>query len=144
MIKVFFDGACGPQNPGGKCGGGAAIYYDGELTVEIAERYVPKNPKDTSNNLGEYWALIKALEYLLTQGKAQEEIKVFGDSNMVISQMNGLWRIKNGIYKEQAEVCKKLLENFSNIYLDWIPREQNERADELSKIALKKSITYSY
>lgn len=144
MITVFFDGACGPENPGGKCGGGAAIYYDFELVYEIAERYVPKNPRDTSNNVGEYWALVKALELLLTQGKAQEEIEVFGDSKLVISQMTGKWRIKNGIYKDVGLACQKLVKNFPNLRLQWIPREQNERADGLSKIALKKTITYSY
>ena len=144
MIKVFFDGACGPQNPGGKCGGGAAIYYDDELVVEIAESYVPKNPKDTSNNVGEYWGLIKALEYLLVQGKAQDEIMVFGDSNLAISQMKGKWRIKNGLYKDQALAAQKLVKNFSNISFQWIPREKNERADGLSKIALRKTVTYTY
>lgn len=144
MITVYFDGACGPRNPGGKCGGGAAIYYDGELVAEIAERFIPKNPRDTSNNLGEYWALTKGLEYLLDQGKAQENIQVYGDSNLVISQMTGRWRIKHGTYAEQAKICRKLVANFTNINFTWIPREQNERADELSKIALRKSITYSY
>ena len=144
MIEVYFDGACGPRNPGGKCGGGAAIYKDEELIAEIADRYVPLIKGRTSNNVGEYYGLIQALEYLIKEGLNEELIEVRGDSNLVISQMNGKWRIKAGTYIEQALIAKELKKQFSKIRFLWIPREQNERADELSKIALNKSVTYSY
>ena len=57
MIKINFDGACGPVNPGGKCGGGAVIIKDGQLVAELSARYEPKEHGNTSNNVGEYFAL---------------------------------------------------------------------------------------
>lgn len=142
MIVINFDGACGPNNPGGKCGGGAVVRKDFDILAEIAERYVPKVDKQTSNNVGEYFGLIKALEFVWMKGLENEAIMVYGDSNMVINQMAGKWKIKKGIYSEQALICKKLVEKFKLIRFEWIPREENCHADELSKIALKKEAIY--
>jgi len=144
MIKLYFDGACGPNNPGGKCGGGAVVHEDGKMIAEIAKNYIPIKKGETSNNLGEYIGLICGLEYLIANGRALEEIKVYGDSNMVISQMTKKWRIKKGIYEKQAKVAENLIKNFPNIKFSWIPREQNDRADGMSKIALTKSLCYNY
>lgn len=137
MITIYFDGACGPNNLGGKCGGGAVIKNGNELIKEIVYRYKPKRDGETSNNVGEYIGLIKALEYLIKEKLNDEIILVYGDSNMVINQMEGGWKIKKGIYKEQALEAKKLKEFFKTIKFQWIPREENEWADALSKQALE-------
>ena len=147
MIEIYFDGACGPNNPGGKCGGGAVIKKDNEILAEIAERYQPKEIGQTSNNVGEYFALLKALEYLFVKNLHKEPIMVYGDSNMVINQMSGNWKINTKHKKIYTEIGLHALEfgkNFSLIRYEWIPREQNEHADELSKIALTKPLTYNY
>ena len=136
MIKVNFDGACGPHNPGGKCGGGAVIIKDNELLAEIFERYQPKLFWETSNNVGEYYGLIKALEYLIDNKLHDEQIEVFGDSKLVISQMQGKWRIKKGLYLDLALKALYLRRYFKNIKFNWIPREENEWADQLSKNAI--------
>ncbi len=145
MIKVNFDGACGPNNPGGKCGGGAVIIKDNKILAEITERYQPPitNIYATSNNVGEYYGLIKALEYLIDEGMEKEAIEVYGDSNLVINQMSGRWRIKKGIYAELARKAVELKRKFTDIKFYWISREENEWADELSKRALEIVLTYS-
>lgn len=137
MITIKFDGACGPQNPGGRCGGGAVILKDNDLFMEVSERYEPRIKGQTSNNVGEYFGLILAFHHLLDNYLQDEEILVMGDSNLVIEQMSGNWKIKKGIYVELANKAKELKANFKNIRFEWIPREENEWADELSKMAIK-------
>lgn len=136
-IKIYFDGACGPRNPGGRCGCGAVIFKNREIIKEIAVEYIPEIKKETSNNIAEYYALLKALEFLIKEGLQDSVIQVFGDSKLVINQMKGVWKIRAGLYLEQAVYTKRALEKFSNIRFKWIPREQNILADNLSKKAIK-------
>ena len=138
MIKVNFDGACGPINPGGRCSGGAVILSHGyEIKAELSQEYTPIMEGDTSNNVGEYFGLLIALQYLINNGLQDEEIIVEGDSSLVIAQMKGVMRIKSGIYRPLAIRAKELVEKFSNIRFKWIPRSQNMIADELSKKAIR-------
>lgn len=140
MIEFYFDGACGPKNPGGRCGGGAIIYQDGEPLTTVVSEYIPKEEGKTSNNLGEFWGLYKALEWLKENNLNEEQIFVKGDSNMVINQASGNWKIKTKkpmIYTEVGlEVVEFINNNFPFIEFEWIPREQNEIADGLSKQAI--------
>ena len=58
-------------------------------------------------------------------------------SNLVINQLNGKWRIKKGLYLSIAIKTKELLAYLrglgSQVSFSWIPREQNEECDALSK-----------
>ena len=98
-----------------------------------------KAETQTTNNLAEYAGLLAILEYLFRRNLNQEEIHICGDSQMVIEQMNGNWKIKKGPYVGLAEKCKEILEQFSNISFEWIPREDNDIADGLSKDAVEKT-----
>jgi ribonuclease HI len=86
----------------------------------------------TTNNIAEHFALNNILRKLIELGLQKESILVYGDSNLVIQQMSGKWMVKKGYYKETAEDNILLLANFTNIAFQWIPREQNTQADELS------------
>src|SRR3990167_4152006 len=77
-------------------------------------------------------ALIAALELLLEKGLDQEQVQVYGDSALVIQQMQGIKNIGNGFYVEQALKCKELVKRFTNIRFQWIPREMNAEADALA------------
>jgi probable phosphoglycerate mutase len=67
------------------------------------------------------------------------EISVKGDSKLVIEQMFGTWKIKSGLYTELAHRARELLSRFTNIQGEWISRDLNDVADELSKAALKRA-----
>jgi len=127
----YFDGACEPKNPGGNMGVGAVIFKDGIAIYEESVYYPAKN--ENSNNVAEYLAFIYLLEYLIFNYLTDKKIVIYGDSNLVVRQMTGDWRIHEGWYVEYANEAKQLLANFSNISLYWIPREENEFADKLSK-----------
>ena len=132
--KCFFDGACEPKNPGGKIGAGVFV-TDGEQIFEKSI-YKPANPKNT-NNIAEYLAFIRVLE--LMKNKTDCKIEIFGDSMLVINQMNGEWQIKSGAYREYALKAKPLLEELKKknaVIIAWIPRDQNEKADFQSMKAI--------
>ncbi len=134
-ITCYFDGACEPRNPGGNMGIGAIIFEDGEI-IDSISFFVQAN-NDNSNNVAEYMAIEWVLTTLISLKYEKENIKIFGDSKLVIEQMKGFWRIKEGRYVHVAKRCKLLIPLFSNLKLKWIPREENGYADDLSKRCMK-------
>jgi ribonuclease H / adenosylcobalamin/alpha-ribazole phosphatase len=127
MIEVFTDGRAEP-NPGlGTYG--YVVYEDGRRTHSehgLAGR-------DVSNNYAEYFCLVKALERL--EARRDEEITVFSDSTLLVNQMAGRWKFKRGAYREKYLRAKDLARGFSKLRFEWIPREKNAEADELTNIA---------
>lgn len=139
-ITAYFDGACAPFNPGGTTSFGAFVLVDNKQVWQTSKLFKPKKGEETqtSNNVGEYNGLIAILNYLKRRKLTTEEIVIYGDSNLVINQMFGTWKITGGIYMQFALKAKQLLTEFSNITGHWIPREANGMADNLSKLPLIK------
>src|SRR5215471_982078 len=139
VYTAYFDGSCGPMNPGGTAAYGVVIMREGQPIWVCSKLFHPEKGKEreTSNNLAEYCGLIAILEHLIDLGAQQEPIMVYGDSELVIYQMFGHKKIKSGIYVPYALKAKKLCQLFSNLSGQWIPREQNTVADALSKAPLQ-------
>lgn len=139
-IILYFDGACEPFNPGGNIGCGYYSHYEETPQVRIFEGswFVGKSPLN-SNNVAEYLALCLGLEKLLKLNLNNEPLLVKGDSQLVIKQMSGEWRIKDGLYRDQALSAQKLVSQFSNIRFMWIARELNAEADKLSKLKIENN-----
>jgi ribonuclease HI len=131
MIEVYTDGRAEP-NPGlGTYG--FVVYREGKrLHSEhgVAGRRV-------TNNYAEYLCLVKALEYL--HARRNERIRVLSDSKLLVSQMKGEWKVKKGAYLEEYLKAKDLASGFADLEFEWIPREKNEEADELTNIAFFES-----
>lgn len=134
QIIAYFDGACEP-NPGGTAAFGAVVLRDNKPTWHCSELYQPPlgRADETSNNVVEYSGLLAILEYLLDRQLNLFPIVVRGDSKLVIEQMFGTWTIRRGLYVSIALKAKSLLNRFPLITGEWIPRERNGVADELSK-----------
>lgn len=141
MIEAYFDGCCEPVNPGGTASYGVVILKDRRKIWEASKLFVPVRgrERETSNNVAEYSGFKAILDYLIEHGLTKSQIIVYGDSNLVIQQMFGNWRIKFGYYVPIARLCKGMLKQFPYITGRWIPREKNSLADELSKAQLKKA-----
>lgn len=124
---IFFDGACEPKNPGGIATFGWLIKQDDQI---VAWGYgEAKRGEGTTNNLAEYHALLSALQ--AAQDLAIHPTSIQGDSQLVVNQVNGSWRINKPHLAELANRVKE----FNPPPLGWIPREQNEAADKLSRKA---------
>ena len=138
---AYFDGACEPYNPGGTASYGAVVLHNGEPLWTCSEIYVPEegHERDTSNNIAEYAAFIAVLEWFADRNLYDADILIRGDSMLVIQQMFGNWKIKKGLYAPLAYEARKLVAQFTKIRGEWIRRDQNAIADELSKDALKRA-----
>lgn len=133
--ECFFDGCCEPRNPGGTAGYGAVIFKGGERVWETSGT-IPPSPT-TSNNVAEYLAFTAILDWFIEQQLTGAPILVKGDSNLVIQQCFGSWRIKKGFYAETAREAKKKVARFKNLHGTWIGRDKNAIADDLSKAHLR-------
>lgn len=89
-----------------------------------------------TNNFAEYSGLIALLERVRELGIKKIEIR--GDSNLVIEQMKGNWKVKNAELKPLHAKASELASGLDVNYV-WIPREDNERCDAAVKFAIKES-----
>ena len=83
-----------------------------------------------TNNVAEYKALIAGLELALAH--AVTDLEVFLDSELVVSQMNGDWKIKNDALRRLAIEARRLLNRFETVKLSHVRRELNADADKLA------------
>ena len=95
-----------------------------------------EGPTPSTNNVAEYTAAIKALEYLASIG-FRGSVDVMGDSQLVIRQFSGEYSVKSSHLKVLYERLRALAQNFEKVNFEWVPRELNRRADYLSKEALR-------
>ncbi|GKV12598.1 hypothetical protein SLEP1_g23719 [Rubroshorea leprosula] len=127
------------------------LYVDGAANVEGSDAGVvllgPNGFKSehalrfnfqTTNNAAEYEALIYGLK-LASELKVQS-IQVFSDSQLVVGQVNGSCDIRDPQLSRYASVVKRLKSIFALFQIDKIPRADNHRADELSKLASSQDI----
>lgn len=133
MITIYFDGSCIPVNPGGIAGFGAVVYKDDIRYANIEGIVDAPEGLQTTNNLAEYAGFTEGLIFCMTQEWQTEKIQVYGDSNLVIQQMFGRWKMKKGVYLDWAHRAKELIREFTDLNGFWIPREKNMEADFLSK-----------
>lgn len=89
---------------------------------------------DTTNNIAEYTALVKALEHAQTLGS--KRVKVYTDSELMVKQLDGSYRVKNEGLKPLFNQISALRKNFSAVEINHVPRAQNKRADALCNEAL--------
>src|ERR687884_473171 len=82
-----------------------------------------------TNNVAEYTALIKALEKAKHLGL--RKLLIHSDSELIVKQVRGEYKIKNEDLKWLADEAKTLMKDFASVTLTHVPREQNKRADEL-------------
>ncbi len=87
-----------------------------------------------TNNVAEYHGL---LEGLAAADKLQADVvEVLSDSELMVRQMNGQYRVKNAGLKPLYERACRLRDKFSSFTIRHIPREQNKAADKLVNQAI--------
>src|SRR2546425_12554625 len=126
-----------PVNPGGTATFGYVIRDDSGSILASKSGIVGKGPT-MSNNVAEYAALCEALKFLLKKSLANSPIEVRGDSALVVNQMSGKWKFRKGLYREKYQEAVRLREQFTDLRFRWIPREENEEADQLSREAYER------
>lgn len=137
MITIYFDGLCEPMNPGGIGCYGYVILQNGKQIK--AGCSVIGQGKGMTNNVAEYSALKRALEWIKDEHKIEGEILVKGDSQLVIQQLSGNWEIRSETSKKFVPIIENLIKG-KNVSFMWIPREENKKADMLSRVAYKRAV----
>ncbi|MDD5336862.1 MAG: ribonuclease HI family protein [Candidatus ainarchaeum sp.] len=130
MLTINTDGACF-SNPG-PMGIGVVIIKKGKIIGQISE-FLGKG----TNNIAEYTAVLKALEFAKKLGETEVEIR--SDSQLLVKQLKGEYKLKA---PHLRELKHKILEAAKGMDLNfkWVPREQNGLADKLSKDAIVNKI----
>ena len=154
-MLIYFDGAIRPKNPGGTAAYGWIIKTTSGITLQSGHENIGSD-EGMTNNIAEYTGLLKALQWLMTSGffDGNEKIHIRGDSALVCNMVSKKWgweKTKEGVrtgrwtpHEKFPRLKKLLLEiidllqtNYIDYVVEWVPREQNTEADELSGLSYK-------
>jgi ribonuclease HI len=127
QFKLFSDGAS-RGNPG-PAAVGVSILDDKSEVATISEVIGVQ-----TNNFAEYTALIRGLEQAKAAGYS--DLECFADSELMIKQLNGIYKVKNPQIKVLYDQIIKLKSAFQSIKFIHVRRHLNKRADELANLAL--------
>lgn len=131
-LTVFTDG--GSRGNPGSAAVGVLICDDKGQELHRHSKYIGR----ATNNIAEYSAVIEALNLLK---KYDPRVVLFKlDSELVVRQLNGEYKVKDPVLKKLYFDIKSLLEDLNaECIFTHIRREQNKIADELVNIALNKA-----
>lgn len=133
QLEVYIDGAS-RGNPGPSAVG---IYIKDSSGTELVKRgeYVG----ETTNNVAEYQAIIRSLKHLAKSkliSVADSEITIHSDSELVIKQLSGDYRIKSQNLIPLAIEARKLMKKVPHLKLNFVDRKNNKIADKLANKAM--------
>ncbi len=131
-VIVFTDGGA-RGNPGPAGIGVQVLDEKKEVLGEISEFI-----GEATNNVAEYTAVKRALEYLKTLFDDTKAVQVaFNlDSQLVERQLSGVYKIKDATLKKYANDIKALLDEFASVTFTHVMRENNKEADRLANEAM--------
>jgi len=121
---LMIDGAA-RGNPG-DAGCGAAICDESGAVVKELSRYLGR----TTNNVAEYEGLLMGLDAILQLGR--KKIRVQSDSQLLVRQLNGEYRVKDEKLKLLYQRALALLRQFDTYRILHVYREMNKIADRLA------------
>ncbi len=131
-LIIYTDGVS-RGNPG-DAGIGVILKDSSGKVIDEIGRYIGI----ATNNIAEYSALVAALKSAVKH-KARS-IEIFSDSELMVKQMNGEYRVKDGdiavLFKEAQTFLKKVKGQGSRVVFTHIPREENKEADKLANKAV--------
>ena len=133
-IIIYTDG--GARGNPGPAGIGAVIQDEQGAVLKEISKYIG----ETTNNMAEYEALIVALgetKNMFGEKLREMQVEVRMDSELVVRQLSGLYKVKEPSLKEQfARIATRRLEDIPNIVFTHVPREKNAHADKLVNQAI--------
>jgi ribonuclease HI len=128
LLRLHVDGAS-RGNPGEA---GFGVHVTGDDGSEVASLYGYLGR--ATNNIAEYQALLNGLRFALARGASR--VEVFSDSELLVRQIDGRYRVKNPGLQPLHREAKDLLARFERAQVVHVPREQNREADALANRAV--------
>jgi len=133
VYTAYVDGAA-RGNPGPASYAVILRAPDGSTPFQIG-KYLGR----ATNNVAEYYALIGALDY--AQSNHIARLAVRSDSELLVRQMQGRYKVKSLDLRPLHERAQKLARGLAHFDIEHIPREQNSEADALANLALDATST---
>jgi ribonuclease HI len=127
-VTVNVDGGA-RGNPGPAAIGIVLRDESGTVIEEAGERI-----GEATNNVAEYRALLRGIELAAAQGA--DELDLIGDSELVVRQVEGRYKVKNAGIKPLHEEVKRALADFDSWSIRHVRRDDNAEADKLVNQAL--------
>ena len=127
-VTVNVDGGA-RGNPGPAAIGVVLREGGGEVLEEVGERI-----GEATNNVAEYRALLRGIELAAAHGAS--ELELIGDSQLVVRQVEGRYKVKNAGMKELHAEVKRALRDFDSWSIRHVRRAENADADRLVNQAL--------
>ena len=127
IVVVYADGAC-RGNPG-PMSIGVSIQDDQGKELATVSALIGQG----TNNIAEYRAAIEGLKAARSLGATEIEVRM--DSQLIVEQINGRYKVKNTALKVLHAEMLELLKAVDWHAVAHIPRDQNQRADELANLA---------
>lgn len=128
-LKIFADGGA-RGNPGPAAAGFVVKDNTGKILAQKGE-YLG----EATNNVAEYQAVIKAFEWLRANRRViadKERIGFFIDSQLIVNQLNGLFKVKNARLRNLIVEVRQLEGEVGlPVFYQHVPREKNREADSL-------------
>lgn len=134
-LVIEADGAS-RGNPGDAAGG--AVVLDPQTGAVIASAGILCGV--ASNNVAEYRGMIEGVKVALEIAPSAA-LHIRMDSKLVVEQMSGRWKIKHPDMQSLAKEARELLAGRSVVF-EWVPREDNSRADAAANRALDSASSY--
>lgn len=131
MVSLHVDG--GARGNPGPAGIGAVLTAPGGEVIETLASFIGS----ATNNVAEYQALIAGVELALDRDVSR--LAIFSDSELIIRQLQGSYKVKNEGLKPFYEQAKAALARLGEYELKSIPREANALADSLVNRALDEA-----
>jgi ribonuclease HI len=129
--RVNIDGGS-RGNPGPASYGVVVRDPRGEIVVKL-KKYIGR----MTNNVAEYYGLIAALDYAQSHGV--RAVRVESDSELLVKQMRGQYKVKSGDLRPLFERARKMSQVFDFFSIAHVYREQNREADALANEALDRT-----
>jgi len=130
QVIIYTDGAS-RGNPG-DASLGLVVYDEQEVEIFCLGKYLGSQ----TNNFAEYSAVVEALK--LSVNNKVEKLTLRSDSQLLVKQLTGEYRVKSEGLKPLYKSCIYLIDNLNDVKIEHVRREFNKRSDEIANIALDR------
>jgi ribonuclease HI len=140
LIEIYFDGLCQPINPGGIACYAFVVKSDGKTIYNDYGVVGEPFSNDSTNNVAEYTALAKALQWLVANNLIADKVEIKSDSQLIVNHLSGNYKVRAKRILPLYHRVLLLKSKFRDVQIKWVPREKNREADMLTNKAYNRAL----
>jgi len=139
IAKIFSDGAANNHLGKPSMGYGVAVFLEGVYTEELCRAVhvaAESREEKLTSNVAEWYACIEAMKVAVGLRQDGYTVFAYSDSQVIVNQFNGDFYINKPEFREAFTTAHHYAQKAGVSKIKWIPREENQEADDLSKLGL--------